>query len=350
MIAERLAAQQLSGPPATTPEAVVQRLLAVQGQDPRGARLSIRARSVGLSAADVDDALTGRRSLLITWLNRGTLHLVTPEDYWWLHPLTTPQLATANTRRLGQEGVSTAQTERGVEVVVEEVTSHGPRTRGELREALDAAGVPTQGQALVHLLLAASLRGHVVRGPMRDGHHCFAAVAGWLGQGPAALDRDEALGRLARRYLAGHGPADARDLARWAGIPLGEARRGMAAIREETVQRGDALTDLVDRPPMAPVPPPRLLGAFDPVLLGWASREPLVGRHQGIVTTNGLFRPCALVEGRTVATWGLDAGAVTIRPLERIPAAQTAALQEDAKAVLSFLGMPERAAIASDRA
>ena len=53
-IAERLTAQGLSGPPMRTPEEVASRLLAVQGQDPRGARLAIRARSRGLAGADVD--------------------------------------------------------------------------------------------------------------------------------------------------------------------------------------------------------------------------------------------------------------------------------------------------------
>ena len=60
----------------------------MQGQDPRGARLAIRARTRGLTAAHVDRALTADRSLVITWLNRGTLHLTRSEDYWWLHPLT----------------------------------------------------------------------------------------------------------------------------------------------------------------------------------------------------------------------------------------------------------------------
>ena len=75
MLIQRLTAQLLAGPPATDPETVVERLLAVQGQDPRGARLAIRARSKGLTAADVDRALNDH-ALLITWLNRGTLHLV----------------------------------------------------------------------------------------------------------------------------------------------------------------------------------------------------------------------------------------------------------------------------------
>ncbi len=212
VIAERLAAQLLSGPPARTPDAVVQRLLAVQAQDARGARLAVRGRSIGLHATDVDDALNDGR-LVVTWLNRGTLHLIGAEDYWWLHPLTTPPLETGNRRRLRQEGVGERQAERGVEVVAEAVRSHGPQTRAELRERLDAAGVPTAGQALVHVLLAASLRGHVVRGPMRGAGHEFVSVADWLGEAPEPLERPDALARLARRYLAGHGPADAPDLA-----------------------------------------------------------------------------------------------------------------------------------------
>ena len=53
------------------------------------------------AAADVDAALDDR-TLVVSWLNRGTLHLVAAEDYWWLHPLTLPQLATTNVRRLAR--------------------------------------------------------------------------------------------------------------------------------------------------------------------------------------------------------------------------------------------------------
>jgi hypothetical protein len=57
-LAARLSAQLLSGPPARRAEEVAERLLAIQGQDPRGARLAVRARSQGVTAADVDRALT----------------------------------------------------------------------------------------------------------------------------------------------------------------------------------------------------------------------------------------------------------------------------------------------------
>src|SRR3954463_14964332 len=130
---ERLTAQLLAGPSATSVLDVVDRLLAVQAQDPRGARLAVRARSTGLNASDVDRALDDRE-LVVSWLNRGTLHLVRPDDYWWLHELTTPQLATGNATRLRQEGVDADDAERGVDAVVAALSAYGPPTRAAPRD------------------------------------------------------------------------------------------------------------------------------------------------------------------------------------------------------------------------
>jgi Winged helix DNA-binding domain len=335
-LAARLTAQALAGEPLRTPEQVAERLLAVQGQDPRGARLAVRARTSGVTAADVDRALSKERSLLITWLNRGTLHLVRSEDYPWLHALTTPPLVTSNSRRLRQEGVSEAAAERGVATIERALAEEGPLTRAQLRERLDAAGVPTAGQALVHLLFLATLRGIAVRGPMAGREHAYVLVRDWLGK-TEPVDREAALTELARRYLVGHAPAEDRDLARWAGLPLRDARAGLKAIAAELVEREDGLLELKRSPAPAPLPPPRLLGPFDPLLLGWASREEVVGPHKMLMTMNGVFRPFALVDGRAVATWRLAGGKVTIEHLEDVEKSAAAALEAEARAVLEFL-------------
>lgn len=335
-IAERLTAQGLSGTPLKRPVDVAERLLAVQGQDPRGARLAIRARTAGLDAADVDRALTEDRSLLITWLNRGTLHLVRSEDYQLLQGLTTPPLLTSSRRRLRQEGVSERAAERGVETIERSLADEGPLSGGQLKERLEAAAVPIAGQAFIHLMFLSALRGVSVRGPMVGRQHAYVLVRDWLGpQRP--LDRDIALAELARRYLAGHGPADHRDLARWAGLPLRDARAGLGAIAAELVERDDGLVDLAGRPTAEPLPAPRLLGAFDPLLLGWTSREEVVGPHKMLVTMNGIFRPFALVQGRAVSIWRYAGGRVTIEHLGQVSRKAAAALEADARAVEEFL-------------
>jgi hypothetical protein len=315
MLVERFTAQLLAGEPARDPVAVAERLLAVQGQDPRGVRLAIRSR---------------------TWLNRGTLHLVRSEDYPWLQALTAPRMFTANARRLAQEGVSPGDAERAVKVIERSLAEEGPLTRRQLREGIAAAGVRTEGQALVHLLFLASLRGLTVRGPMVAGEHAFVLVRDWLGE-TKPVDRERALAELARRYLLGHAPADERDLAKWSGLPLRDIRAGLGMIASHLTRRRDGLLDLAGRRSPAVLPRPRLLGAFDPVLLGWRSREAILGRHHPVITVNGLFRPFALIRGRATATWSMPAGKVHVEPFRRLSREDTAALAVDAEDVMRFL-------------
>jgi len=336
LLGERLSAQLLAGDRARDPVAVAGRLLAVQAQDPRGVRLAIRARTAGLSAADVDRALSEQRSLVITWLNRGTLHLVRREDYAWLHALTTPGQGTATARRLAQEGVSPDAAARAMEVIEHSLADEGPLTRQQLGERIGARGVRTEGQALVHLLILASRRGITVRGPIVGGQQALVLVRDWLGATPA-IDRDLALAELARRYLLGHGPADERDLAKWSGLPLRDVRVGLHAIASELTERDDGLLDITGREAPAPLPPPRLLGAFDPVLLGWRSREAILGKARDVVTVNGIFRPIALVRGRAVATWTMPRGEVVLAPFGEVADGEASALAADATDVVRYL-------------
>lgn len=312
-VAAKLTSQQLSGPPARSVTEVVGRLLAVQAQDPKGARLAVRARSTGLTAGDVDDALA-RREVVVSWLNRGTLHLVRAEDWWWLHRLTTPQLATSNATRLRQTGVSPEQAERGVEVV-REALADGPLHRDLLRKALQDKGIPTAGQAFVHVMLKATIAGVC----LRSADHVFADAVQWLGP-PPPFDRPEALHGLGRRYLAGHAPASPQDLAKWAGITLTDARTALDGLTPEVVAE--------------PLPGPRLLGPFEPVLLGWADRSDVCPQTDGVVTTNGIFHPVLLVDGRAVGTWSVATG--ELRPFRPLRAGATKALTADLDDVRRF--------------
>jgi hypothetical protein len=341
VVERRFRAQLLTGPPARGQLEATRQLLAVQAQDLRGARLALRVRTLGGTAADVD-RLLDEGALIVSWLNRGTLHLVDRADFGWLHALTTPQLETSNRRRLEQEGVSPAQAERGVEVVRRLLADSGPSTRAEIKAALERAGVPTAGQATVHVLFAATLAGLIVRGPMRGARQTFVTAADWLGADALPPPDEEApLAELARRFLAGHGPARDRDLARWAGITLGRARRGLEAIATELEEApdGSGLVSLAGSPPGEGVPPPRMLGAYEPLLMAW-ERGPVLGEAgTGIVTSNGLFRPFALVRGKAAGLWRLDRGRVYLEPFSRIAAADARALEADAEDVVRFLGL-----------
>lgn len=337
LLARRLTAQLLAGRPARDPLAVVDRLLAVQAQDPRGARLAIRARSRGVTVADIDRELTEQRSLLITWLHRGTLHLVASEDYFWLMTLLAAQSRTASTTRLAQEGIDAAKLARGLRVI-ERSLADRPLTRAQLAGRLQSAGIPTSGQATIQLLFRAAIEGLVVRGPIVGREHAYVLVCDWVAA-PRPVARERALAELARRYLQGHGPATERDLARWAGIGLRDARAGLQAIASQLSQRPGGLVDLARRSRPARLPGPRLLGPFEPLLLGWTSRAEVLGDAEGRVVSGGIFRGFALVGGRAAAGWRIARDEVVIEPLRPLGAADAQALARDGQAILKFLAV-----------
>jgi DNA glycosylase AlkZ-like len=343
----RAAAQLLHRPGALGVAQVVGRLLAVQAQDLRAARLALRARSVGLRAPDVDAALSAERSVVVAWLMRGTLHLVGRDDYPWLLGLTAPTRLSASRRRLAQEGVSADDAERAVGIVGRALAYDGPLTRSQLAERIAAEGIRTEGQATPHLLMLAALRGVAVLGPLReDGGHAFALARDWLGTAPptelAGAERDGALAELARRYLAAHGPAAPDDLAAWSGLALRDARAGLQAIASELAERGDDLLDLAAREPTPEAIPARLLAAFDPYLLGWKDRAFAVPTRYAkrVHPGGGMLRATATVDGLAVATWSSAGGTLKLEPFGRLPAGARAALEADADDVARFAQAP----------
>jgi len=177
----------------------------------------------------------------------------------------------------------------------------------------------------------------LVRGPVIGNDQAFVLVRDWLGDPPKATDRDTALSELARRFLAGHGPADERDLAKWAGITLGDARRGLRAAVAALEERSGGLLDLAGRPAPEGRRQPRLLGGFDPLLHGWVDRRPVLGDNQTIVTSNGSFKPFALVGGRAVATWTMPGGRVLLQPFGQLSPSVRADLDREARDVQRFL-------------
>ena len=345
----RAAAQLLHRPGGLTPAEVVSRLLAVQAQDLRAARLALRARGEQLTAASVDTALSEERSLVVAWLGRGTLHLTCREDYPWLLALTAPARLASSRRRLGREGVAPADAERAVAIVDRALAEEGPLTRSELAERIAARAIRTEGQATPHLLMLAALRGVAVLGPMRRGRQALAHTRDWLGDAPPPQlrgpARDAALAELARRYLAAHGPATAADLGAWAGLALGDARAGLRAIAGELVELDGGRLDLGAREPAPERIPPRLLPAFDPYMLGWKDRAFAVPvtHARRVHPGGGVLRPVATTEGFVVGTWRArrrdDRLAVEIEPFAPLTADVSQDLERETADVARFEGL-----------
>jgi hypothetical protein len=79
----------------------------------------------------------------------------------------------------------------------------------------------------------AELEGEICSGPMRGASHTYALAEERVPVGGPNLSREDGLAELARRFFAGHGPAELKDLTRWASLTLAEARAGWEQVRPE---------------------------------------------------------------------------------------------------------------------
>lgn len=365
----RVRAQRLAGPAGADPHEVVAGLLAVPAQDTRASRLAVRPRSrgTGVDAAAVARACNRERSLVRTWLLRGTLHMAAAEDVRWLVALLGPVFAAAGGGRRRQLGLDEGTLGRGLAALRDVLAAQGPLTRAALVEAIAVKGVALdpRSQAPAHLVSYAAKQGLLCRGPDLAGEEpTYVLLDDWVARpGPSApeatLERDPeaALLELARRYLRAHGPAGEDDFAAWSGLPLRQARqafRRLAAAGElEAVDAaGSPAAVLAGSPCLVSIdeePHLRLLGRFDPYLLGWRSRELMLSPRFAwrIQAGGGIIHPAILLHGRVVGTWqqqrGHDLLTVTAEPFagdsQGLTAAFLPALEAEAADLARFLGI-----------
>lgn len=354
----RLTAQRLGNTRSTSPADAVRWMLAVQAQELTGAKWSLGLRTDGGTEAAVDAALDAGE-VVRSWPLRGTLHLVAAEDIVWLLSITgSRQIDGAASRRRALE-ITDSDIGRAEEAVRDALAGRRTLPRDELLARIRAAGVATDGQRGYHLLGHLAHAGKVVMGPANGRRQAFALLEDWVVV-PPALDRDEALGTLALRYLRSHGPASDADLARWAGIPLGEARRGRAIcgaalatiqlagttyhVDPETLDReADAVSASATRA--------MLLPGFDEYLLGYGDRSAVLAPEQAdriVPGGNGMFRPTIVLGGQVVGTWRRTIRAkeilVSPEPFGRPDAQLLASLAGAAREYGSFLGLNARLA------
>jgi hypothetical protein len=338
------------GPPGipADPGAAVARVAAhlggLQAQAAPPARLAVRPRAAGLTAADVDRACADR-DVTRTWAMRGTLHLVATADVRWMTSLFGPVFVQKYRRRRLQLGLGEELCERALAALASILAGPVPLTRAEVIERLAAAGIEIdpRTQQPPHLLGYAAARGLICRGPDRPGDEpTYVLLDDWAPDA-AGRSRDDALGELARRYLGGHGPAARADFTTWSGLPAAATRRAWELIADQTVPAGADLVRL-DEPALdGTVPPARLLGHFDPLLMGYRDRALILAPEHAkrIQAGGGFVLPTLLVNGRVAGTWRLDRrGAwarLTVAPFGP-PTAAGDALAAEATDVGRFLG------------
>jgi hypothetical protein len=293
--------------------AVVRRLGAVQAQDYRASLWAVGVRMRAGTEADVERAIADAR-IVRTWPMRGTLHLLAAEDVRWMQRLLAPRAIARDGARHEREYGLDARELRRCRKAVETILGDGrPMSRPALYRALEAAGIATAGSRGLHVCGRLAHDGLICGGPREGAQPTFVLCDAWLPEKTVAPAREEALALLALRYIAGHGPATAHDLAWWSGLPVKQAQAALASVSSQldTVdiggarywQAGDASSGARSRSV-------HLLPAFDEYLLGYKDRTPVLepAHHRRVFTINGIIHPCVVVDGKVVGLWPRGAG------------------------------------------
>lgn len=310
----RLRAQGLQPQfPRTRLVDAVRAVCGIQAQLAAAMQLALRARVDGLTVADIEAAIAKDKSLVRSWLMRGTLHLVAADDLRWINALLAPGLIAKGKGRRAQLGLDAETSANGLQAIHAIFKGAVPLTRGEIVERLAEHDIKLErrSQAPIHLIGLAALEGILCLGPdTASGESTYVLVDEWM-KPDKPLARDEALAQLARRYLQGYAPVSIRDFASWSGLTLTDAKQGWKLLQEDDklveAQIGDQTLWL---PPSAaetkrkPQPTVRLLPAFDTYLLGYADRDLIVPlQYQEQVYHGGQTVPVVLVDGEAAGVW-----------------------------------------------
>jgi hypothetical protein len=196
----------------------------VQSQEFAGSAWAVGQRCAGVDEAAFRRAFDDGR-IVRTHVLRPTWHLVSPADLRWMQTLTAPRVHAANVTYYRRSELDAATLARSADLICRSLAGGRQLTRKELRDVLSAGGVePGDTLRLSLIAMWCELEALICSGAMRGKQHTYALVED---RAPAAavLDREEALGELARRYFASHGPADIADFAWWSGLTKSEATR-----------------------------------------------------------------------------------------------------------------------------
>ena len=343
---QRLFNQHLAAAPFEKPHEVVDCLVAVQSQDYAGAKWALGLRlPQDAHDADVDRAFNAG-SILRTHVLRPTWHFVTPADIRWLLALTAPRVHAVNAHRYHELELDSATLKRSHRVLSKALRDGKLLTRDELRAALQQAKIAADGQRLAYIVMSAELDGLICSGPRRGKQFTYALLD-TRAPSARALEHDEALAELARRYFVSRGPATVQDFAKWSGLTSADAKRGLEAVKDqlqhEPLNGNDYWFTSSASAAQRASPTAYLLSVYDEYLSSYKDRSAINDAETGVklFMMGNALTYVVVVDGQIVGTWkralGKDEVIIRIEYLSRMTQAQTRAVAIAAQRYGEFL-------------
>jgi hypothetical protein len=227
----RLQNQHLASQQFTNPKDIVKWLGAVQAQDYGGAVWALGQRLSGCNSAVIEKAFTDG-DIIRTHVLRPTWHFVAPEDIRWMLDLTAPRVLGFTSFRKRYLGLTDEILLKCANVLTKALEGGKQLPRNEIAAALQQAGIATDEQRFIHIMMEMELQQLVCSGGRIGKQFTYTLLEERVPKA-AVLGRDEALAALAERYFTSHGPATLQDYAWWSGLTVADSKKGLEMIKSK---------------------------------------------------------------------------------------------------------------------
>jgi len=327
--------------------------------------LALWSRVEGFENKLLDKTLFEDKSLVKTWVMRGTLHIVPSEELpiynrslrrmWFEHHgrfMRAPDWPSIEQRR-------TLIYPRIVQALTQK-----PLKRKDLRDKVRFL-LRDHSQPYERLfsgwggiLKETAYEGLTVHAKPCERESCFARLSQWLPEIELNnVSEEEAQKQLFIRYLRGYGPATQQDFSLWSGLMADDAKRAienasplLEQIRVEGVKgqfwilkENRRVLDSIDADEPAPT---RLLPKFDSILLGHKDRSRIIkDQHKKLVFKPkvGDIAATVLVGWQIAGTWRhmrkRHTLAVSVKPFGKMAKADLEEVKQQAKELSQYAGV-----------
>lgn len=287
----------------------------VQAQVNSAAELQFAVRMDGLSPGTLERALYENKSLVKTWMMRGTIHYLDADDL--------PVWAAASETRMTWNkpywqkafGITAKNVEDAL-ASIDSVIAEEPLTREQLADEVHSK---TKNKALDELmrqgwgsiLKISAGQGLLCFGPPQGRNVTFVRPESWL-KTWRTVSTEDAIAEVCRRYLASHAPATREELARWWGFQPADGGKVLRALGDEiapVARDGDKAfvlrRDLEAVRNAAEDRVVRALGMFDAYTLAGLPHDQIVPKdHKANVYRAGAWVSQVVAQGgRVIGTW-----------------------------------------------
>lgn len=301
----RLINQQITTTKLQSAKEVVGWMGAMQAQDYPMAKWAVGVRLAGATDSAIEQAIH-HGDIIRTHVLRPTWHFVSAENVYWMLALTAPHIKASMKARYKELELSEAIFSQSTAILEKALRDGNYLTREDLVAQLETAQIATDDNRAYHLIFQAELESILGSGPIRAGKQTYALLEERIPK-PQPLAREEALARLARLYFTSHGPATLQDFVWWSGLPVGDAKKGLEAIKSDFVTETIATTTYWHSPSASQTHQEtvHLLPAFDEFFISYRDRSAVLPfeNHIKTISNNGMFHPMIVVNGQIIGIW-----------------------------------------------